>query len=122
MARAYAMQLDPCVKSGPLMIAAFGFVVAGCAREVKPSAPAQASPPPKVVSASVPKGPRPMPAFRMRLAGEPWASRGAAPVAIKAKASQSPAGAGYRPWGTKAGDRILSIEVVRPDDGRRFVL
>jgi hypothetical protein len=98
----------------------------GCARE--PAAPSKApatsaAPPVKVVSASVPKGPRAIPAFRMRLAGEPWASKGTTtPVAIKAKATVSPAGVAYRPWGTQAGDRILSIEVTRPDDGRRFVL
>jgi len=113
------MQLACYVKS--LVALAIVIGVSGCAREAPPAAPS-GGPPTKVVSATVPKAARPIPAFRMRLAGEPWASRGSVPVAIKAKSSVSPAGVAYRPWGTQAGERILSIEVVRPDDGRRFSL
>jgi hypothetical protein len=117
------MQFERAVRSfSTFGVLAMLFTTVGCAREATPSPPATPSASAKVVSASVPKAARPIPAFRMRLAGEPWATKGATPVAIKAKSSVSPAGAVYRPWGTQAGDRILSIEVTRPDDGRRFVL
>lgn len=57
----------------------------------------------------------------MTIGGEPWRTADTAPVSLDASVMNSPAGGEFRPWGTNAGARIITLTATRRD-GRQFVL